>query len=75
MTIADSNSLDLLGKYVSYEVLHDGQDLPESLFGVVEEISFSFHEKASIRFSSSHEFYFLTDIQNIKVLGEVHLHA
>ena len=74
MTTANSNPLDLLGKYVSFEEISvDGRELPSSEYvlckGLIEEVSVALHDKVSIRLVD--EFYGLSDIRNFKVLGEL----
>ena len=68
MAVADTTSLDYLGKYVSF--------LTESAFEVYGVISsVIFNMDGSFEFSiGSNDFYAFNEVRNLKILGEVKLY-
>lgn len=68
MTISHTTLLQYLGKYVSFNT-----DSSFEMTGVISAIIFNID--GSVEFSMGWEdFFFFTEIQNLKIIGEVKLH-
>lgn len=68
MAVSHTTSLDYLGKYVSFTT-----DSAFEIYGVISNIIFNMD--GSIEFSIGwDDFFSLTEIRNLKILGEVRLY-
>lgn len=71
MTVSHTTALDLLGKYVSFHVLnHARLDFEGLVSSVVLEFDGSHHIRLGFD-----DCFFLSDIKDLKVLGELHLYS
>ena len=68
MAVAHTNSLEYLGKYVSFN-----SDSSFEVYGVISNVIFNMDGTVELSIGWD-EFYNLKDISNLKILGEVKLY-
>lgn len=68
MTAANTNALNYLGKYVSFNT-----DSAFEVYGVISNVIFNMDGSVELSIGWD-EFYSLSDVTNLKILGEVKLY-
>lgn len=68
MAVSHTNALELLGKYVSFKA----NDFYRQ--GVVESVIYHLNGKHELSINFD-DFYFLSDVEDVSILGYIHLTA
>lgn len=68
MTVANTNALNYLGKYVSF----NHEDISE-IYGVISNVIFNMDGTVELSIGW-HDFYNFSEMTNLKVLGEISLY-